>query len=119
VSEEVVLVDFVDAGPMFVLKLDSCMAVLDEDNARGLYNELREFLGMDKENAVTIGITFPQGCGEPDLPIGTKLLDDEGDTLQRVEGGWEWHTVGGEHPWFGDVYPWSTVSNEHSFTVIA
>jgi hypothetical protein len=118
VSEEIVLVEFVDADPMFVLRLDSCMAVLDKPNAEELYARLGGWLGKDKQ-PISIGIQFPRNVDEPDLPLGTKLLDDEGDTLERVEGGWSWHTVDGVHPWNDDVHPWEIVSHEHSFTVIA
>lgn len=120
-SEEVILVDEVDADVMFVLRLDTCIGLLDVDGARDLRDRLNEFLGADKvnPNAVTIGIKFPRNSEQPDLPLGTKLLDDEGDTLERVEGGWSWHTVDGVHPWNDDVHPWEIVSHEHSFTVIA
>lgn len=117
------LVYEVDAAVMFVLGVGNSVAHLDKENARLLRDDLNEFLGADKQktdpDAVTIGISFPRYCDEPDLPVGTKLLDDEGDTLIRVDGGWSWHTVEGVYPWDGDVHPWSTVSREHSFTVIA
>lgn len=98
-----------------IVYADSYTLTLSRTEAQDLYDKLSVALNV----AVSTGITFPRCCDEPNLPIGTKLLDDEGDTLERVEGGWSWHTVMGEHPWDGDVHPWSRVSNEHSFTVIA
>lgn len=118
------LVYQVDSSVMFVLGVGNSVAHLDEENATMLRDALNEFLGFDKQKAdpnppATIGITFPKGCAEPDLRIGTKLLDDEADTLIRVEGGWMWHEVSGISPWSDDVIPWDDVNRIHSFTVIA
>lgn len=120
-SEEVIVADEIQTGVFYTIKAEDTMVLLDKDRARELRDELNEFLGEVpvNKNAVTIGITFPKGVPEPDLPVGTKLMDDEGDTLIRVDGGWTWHTVEGVHPWDDDVHPWSRVSYEHSFTVIA
>lgn len=98
-----------------IVYADSYTLTLDRAEAQDLYDKLSVALNVPAKT----GMHFPMGVSEPDLPIGTKLLDDEGDTLIRVDGGWSWHTVEGVYPWDGDVHPWSTVSREHSFTVIA
>lgn len=98
-----------------IVYADTYTLTLDRAEAQDLYDKLSVALNV----AVPTGMTFPRKSEEPDLPVGTKLLDDEGDTLVRVDGGWSWHTVSGVHPWDGDVYSWDTVSYEHSFTVIA
>jgi hypothetical protein len=118
VSEEVILADEIQTGVFYVIHAEDTVILLNQERARELRDRLNEFLGADKQPATT-GIKFPRNSEEPDLPLGTKLLDDEGDTLERVEGGWSWHTVDGVHPWNDDVHPWEIVSHEHSFTVIA
>lgn len=116
------LVEFVDAGPMFVLKLDSCMAVLDQDNARDLYDELREFLGMDKQPAfMPTGVTFPSGCAEPDLPVGTKFVDSTKERDILVKTGtnkYKWLTKWGSPTKDPVEYSWEFYNETWDLTVV-
>lgn len=116
-SSEVIVADEIQTGVFYVINAEDTMILLDKERAKELRDELNLFLEEVPVNKT--GLVFARGVSEPDLPIGSKLLDDEGDTLERVVGGWQWHTVDGAHPWDGDVHPWVKVSNEHSFTVIA
>lgn len=122
-SEEVVIVSEVQSGTFFVLTLDSTVALLDKENARGLRDDLNKFLGADKvQGQNTIGIVFPKGVPEPDLPVGTRLRDNEGDIAARMDDGWAWVEL------FGDVinrptsYTWEEIQDavaHKEFTVIA
>jgi hypothetical protein len=121
VSEDLVLVDEVQSDAIFLLKLDSAIAFLDEESARDLRDRLNVFLGADKQPG-TISITFPRGTDEPDLPIGTRLIDNEGDVAERVEDGWKWVKVGGHDVDWNGVYSWDTITSESGhkwFRVVA
>lgn len=121
-SEEVVIADEVQAGVFFVLSLDSMVALLSKEAARGLRDDLNKFIGDDKSANVLwkVGDLIPRGSEEPDLPIGSKIKDDSeyGDIAVRTDGGWKWVTVlGGVNdercPW-----KWNLFANDFTFTVV-
>jgi hypothetical protein len=87
---------------------------LTREEAVDLLDQLRTALGDHR------GTHLRKGDPEPNLPVGTKLLDDEGDVLIRHNNGWRWSTIRGQIQWDGeDTHDWSTVSSEHSFVVIS
>lgn len=110
-SEEVVIVDEVVGDVMFVLRLDSCIAHFDKDNARKLRDSLNAFLGADKQPGST-ETKFYGNVAEPDLPIGTLLRDNEGDVLEKVEDGYQWIEIGGDSIDYPSVYRWATLVDE-------
>jgi len=89
------------------------------------------YLGLSREDAVDllgqlrvalgdyVGMLIHKGGPEPDVPVGTQLLDNEGDTLEKTEEGWKWAIIGGEYQYGSSVYRWETVCNDHSFVVIS
>jgi hypothetical protein len=123
VSEEVVIVDEVFGDPMFVLRLDSCIALFDEPNARNLRDRLNGFLGADKQDAGTqweVGDFIEAHSAEPDLPIGSLIQDHSSyrDIAEKVEDGWKWVTLLGDRS-RSDDRPWNWLSwEEQKWTVI-
>lgn len=120
-SEEVIIADTIETGVVFVISIEGVQAHLHHDAARVLRDELNEFLGADKQPG-TIGITFPRGTDEPALPIGTRLIDNEGDVVERVEDGWKWVQIDGDKVSRPSVYSWDTITNEYEhkwFQVVA
>jgi len=120
-SEEVLVVDKVESGVFFLLSLDSTLALLDQENARGLRDDLNEFLGADKEEPSVRAVL---GCGsdEPNLPLGTVVIDNEGDLVMKVEGGWKWIRIGGRQVDYPSTYSWEYLTNEQMhqwFQVVA
>lgn len=122
-SEEVVIASEVQSGTFFVLTLDSMVALLDKENARGLRDDLNEFLEVDKVDANATGVTFPKGVREPiGLAIGTLLVDNDGDVAKRVVGGWSWHKLDGYEVKYPSVFDWEEIQNSvthKEFRVIA
>jgi hypothetical protein len=121
VSEEVVIVDEVMGDPMFVLRLDSCVALFDKENARGLRDRLNQWIGADNHTGST-GIEFPAGCDEPNLPYGTLLIDNENDIAQRVDNGWKWVRLDGDPVKDPATFNWYDITdspNHRWFRVVA
>lgn len=86
---------------------------LTREEAVDLLNQLRSVLGD------YVGMHISRGAEEPEVPIGTKLVDNVGDTLEKVDDGWRWAVIDGEHQYGNSVYRWETVGDEHSFVVIS
>jgi hypothetical protein len=124
VSEDVVLSSEIETGVFFTMYTDGVLTLMDKECARKLRDELNEFLEEDTRLAKT-GIQFPQGCDEPDVPVGTKLMDNTGDILEKLNDNpdkknWRWTLIGGERQSYdGSCYTWSFVQDNYSFTVVA
>lgn len=122
-SEEVIIVDEVVGDTMFVLRLDSCIALFDQDNARLLRDNLNEFLGMDKQPGNIlwkVGDEIAHFSQEPDLPIGSQITDSSTykDKAERTEDGWMWLTLLGNIHKANDKDPWPWEAwNEQAWTV--
>src|SRR5690349_12615920 len=109
-SEEVVLGSELETGVLFTLYADSVMILLDKSGAQKLRDELNDFLGEDKHPIVT-GLEFPAGCSEPGLPVGSKLIDNEGDIAIRVELGWQWRALDGMPLSNPTTYSWDEITD--------
>lgn len=122
-SEEVVIVSEVQSGTFFVLTLDSTVALLDKENARGLRDDLNKFLGADKQPGyVVTGITFPSGCAEPDLPVGTRFVDNTEEKDIVIKTGpskYKWLTKWGAPVDTSIEYDWEFFNETWDLTVIA
>lgn len=123
-SEDVVLGSEIETGVFFTMYTDGVLTLLDKEGARKLRDELNEFLGEDKQ-ITKVGIQFPAGCDEPDVPVGTQLEDNTGDILEKMSNNpdkknWRWVQLNGQ--WesrAGTCYTWDFVQDNYSFTVVA
>lgn len=117
--------DTVEAGVFFVLGVGEETALLDQDSARRLRDDLNEFLGADKQPGAEtagykVGDVIPSNSKEPDLPMGSLVQDDSDyqDIAKRVETGWVWVKVlGKRHEGPDPVWNWEYF-NEFNWKVL-
>ncbi|WP_367137977.1 hypothetical protein [Saccharothrix sp. HUAS TT1] len=64
--------------------------------------------------------TVYQGDGPEPPEYVTKLRDDEGDILERVDGGWDWRVISNEVYGEEEMFPapWPAFRNDGPFEVV-
>lgn len=120
-SEEVLLSSEFNTGVFFTLSVEGVVILLDKIGAIDLRNELNEFIG--EGNTSSEPRFYDVDCDEPDVPVGTRLRDSEGDILEKVDDSadgrnWSWVVIGGEQQSRHSTYPWKYVQAGYTFTEV-